>query len=173
MPGWRRTPAQLEREERLERRAGAKPLRAISSSTCVRSCSTRRASGRASAPMAAASRRIVAAPRRRARERLLEHVLGALGEARALLDEPMRAARARDAGRAGDGEHLASLLEREPRRDERAAALAASTTTVPSESPLMMRLRRGKFGSGGVPHGNSETSAPCAAISAASPRASG
>ncbi len=37
----------------------------------------------------------------------------------------------------------------------------ASTTSTPSESPLMMRLRRGKFtGSGGLSSGSSETSAP-------------
>jgi hypothetical protein len=46
---------------------------------------------------------------------------------------------------------------------------AASTTTVPSVNPLISRLRRGKWNwSGGAPHGNSETSAPCCAIASAS-----
>jgi hypothetical protein len=46
---------------------------------------------------------------------------------------------------------------------------AASTTSVPSAKPLMMRLRRGKFAcNAGVPSGNSLTSAPRFAIAAAS-----
>ena len=45
---------------------------------------------------------------------------------------------------------------------------AASTTRTPSERPLMMRLRHGKFhGMGRVPKGNSDTSAPCSAMRSA------
>ena len=44
-------------------------------------------------------------------------------------------------------------------------ASAASTTSTPRASPLIRRLRRGKLAaSGGVPSGNSDTSAPRAAI---------
>ena len=50
----------------------------------------------------------------------------------------------------------------------------ASTTTTPSEIPLMRRFREGKFGAlGGVPKGYSVTRAPRAAISAASASFSG
>ena len=46
---------------------------------------------------------------------------------------------------------------------------AASITSTPSESPDISRLRCGKFSaSGGMPGGNSETSAPRAAMAAAS-----
>jgi hypothetical protein len=38
---------------------------------------------------------------------------------------------------------------------------AASTTSTPSDIPLMMRLRMGKFcGAGNVPSGNSDIKAP-------------
>jgi hypothetical protein len=48
-------------------------------------------------------------------------------------------------------------------------ALAASTTTVPAASPAMMRFRCGKCAAtGGVPGGNSDTTAPLPAIRRAS-----
>src|SRR3989304_2864883 len=50
----------------------------------------------------------------------------------------------------------------------------ASTTTTAPESPLMTRLRRGKWSArGGVPGGNSLTSAPRAATASASAACSG
>ena len=43
---------------------------------------------------------------------------------------------------------------------------AASTTTTPSASPLMIRFRRGKFvANGAVPGANSVSTAPLPAIS--------
>ena len=56
-------------------------------------------------------------------------------------------------------------VTREPLRS------AASTTRTPSESPLMIRLRHGKFqGIGAVSKGNSDTSAPCPAMRSARER---
>ena len=45
----------------------------------------------------------------------------------------------------GNREHLAPLLGRHPRGDQRAEPSAASTTSTPRASPLIRRLRRGKW----------------------------
>src|SRR5258708_34979310 len=53
---------------------------------------------------------------------LFKHVIGILHQLRALLDEPMASLGKRRVDRARDREHVAILVRRAPRRDERAAA---------------------------------------------------
>ena len=66
----------------------------------------------------------LAARRQRAGERaqLRENVVGRFDERRAVPDQLVAAARERIMDRAGNGEHLASLLGGEPRGDQRAGA---------------------------------------------------
>jgi hypothetical protein len=45
----------------------------------------------------------------------------------------------------GTAKNLAILLQGAARRDACSAVLGASTTSTPTEIPLMMRLRMGKF----------------------------
>jgi hypothetical protein len=89
----------------------------------------------------------------------------AFHELRALADEFVAAAGERIVDGSGDGEDLAAGVAGEPGGDQRARFLAASTTSVPCDRPAMMRLRRGKVAAAAaVPGGNSETTAPLAAI---------
>ena len=70
-----------------------------------------------------------------------------------------RRQRARDL--AGHGEHVATLLEREVGRDERAAPLACLDTRVARQSPAMIRFRAGnRHGAGSTPGSYSETTSP-------------
>src|SRR5262249_62069920 len=60
--------------------------------------------------------------RRSCDTQLVEHVLGALDELRALLEQRMTALRERRVDRAGDRKDVAALVRGEPRRDEPAAS---------------------------------------------------
>jgi len=62
---------------------------------------------------------------------------------------------------AGHGENVAILFEGAPCCDARATAFGCLDTDMPIDTPLMMRLRMGKFcGAAKVPSANSEISAP-------------
>ena len=71
----------------------------------------------------------------------LDHVVGVLDQGRAVADQLVAALRARIERRAGHRHHLAPGLGGEPRGDQRARLGRASTTTVPSDRPAMIRLR--------------------------------
>ena len=91
-----------------------------------------------------------------------EHV-GRFGDQRrALLEQAVGALGARIERRARHREHLAALLEREPRGDQRAGALAPPRPPRRrATSPEISRLRRGKSRPrGSQPSGISETAAP-------------
>ena len=160
-PGnWRTTPAQLEHEQRLEHRAGRSRVRAINSSTPrgglvelrrrrpSRHRSTTGATGWAAGAAGAARSR---AGRRR-RSRPAPRLGAATDACRACARRPARAPQRPR----GPARRRSWAVISEPLRS------VASTTTVPSDKPLMMRLRRGKVLGvrAGVPIGYSDTTAP-------------
>ena len=132
----------------------------------------RRAAARAH-PAAARARRLQSAQcgAIAASPQLLEHVLRGLDQLRAFADQLVAALRERRMDRAGDREHVAALLAGEARGDQRARRQRRLDDEHAAREPAISRLRRGKFSlRGGVPGGNSDTSAPRAAIACASSR---
>ncbi len=92
---------------------------------------------------------------------VVEDVLRALHELRALLDELVRAEGDGIVDAAGNRVNRAPLIRGLIRRDERAAVSPASTTSNPNEQPATIRFRIGNVClSGGVSIWNSETTAP-------------
>ena len=153
--------AQLQHQQRLEhRRRPASRVRAMSSSTLRGIVVELRARSRVSRSVERRRRRPARAGAQVRRD-LAQHVLGALDQRRPLAEQLMRAAacarrpdRAPRTPRAPARPHSWAVIS-EPLRS------VASTTTVPSDKPLMMRLRAGKFSASGcVPMGYSDTTAP-------------
>ena len=92
----------------------------------------------------------------------------------ALFDQAVGALRARIERRARYRKHFAALFEREPRRDQRAERLAASTMTTPSDSPEIRRLRRGKSRArGSQPNGISVSATPAGKMASSKSACSG
>ena len=80
-----------------------------------------------------------------------DHVGSFRDQGRALLEQVVGAFGARIERGAGHGEHFAALFEREARRDQRARSPGGSTTTMPTASPEMSRLRRGEIAGARLP----------------------